>query len=217
MDVRVRHEEFYQESLFVMIPYGRHSINDEDIAAVIAALKSDWLTTGPLVEAFELGLEKIAGAPCISVSSGTAALHCAYAAIGIEPGDEIIVTPWTMCATATAILHWNAIPVFADIEPDTFNINPASVEANITPYTKAIMAVDIFGHSADVDALMAIAEKHNLKLITDTAQAPGTFYKGRITGTLAHVGGYSLNYHKHIHTGEGRGGPGLQPVQVRYR
>jgi len=130
-------------------------------------------------------------------------LIAAVGAIGIEPGDEVIVTPWTMCASATAILHWNAIPVFADIEPDMFNLDPASVEANITPYTKAIMAVDIFGHSADMDALMAIAERHGLKVITDSAQAPGTYYKGKVTGTLADVGGYSLNYHKHIHTGEG--------------
>ena len=159
---------------------------------------------GPKVQEFERQCETYFGVKhVVTVNSWTSGLIAAVGAIGVEPGDEIIVTPWTMCATATAILHWNAIPVFADIEPDTFNIDPASVEANITPYTKAIMAVDIFGHSADVDALMAIAEKHNLKLITDTAQAPGTFYKGRITGTLAHVGGYSLNYHKHIHTGEG--------------
>jgi perosamine synthetase len=159
---------------------------------------------GPKVQEFERQCETYFGVKhVVTVNSWTSGLIAAVGAIGIEPGDEIIVTPWTMCATATAILHWNAIPVFADIELDTFNIDPASVEANITPYTKAIMAVDIFGHSADVDALMAIAEKHNLKLITDTAQAPGTFYKGRITGTLAHVGGYSLNYHKHIHTGEG--------------
>jgi dTDP-4-amino-4,6-dideoxygalactose transaminase len=108
-----------------------------------------------------------------------------------------------MCASATAILHWNAIPVFADIEAETFNIDPKSVEANITPYTKAIMAVDIFGHSADMNALMAIADKYNLKVISDTAQAPGAIYHGKYAGTLAHIGGYSLNYHKHIHTGEG--------------
>jgi dTDP-4-amino-4,6-dideoxygalactose transaminase len=130
-------------------------------------------------------------------------LIAAVGAIGIEPGDEVIVTPWTMCASATAILHWNAIPVFADIEPETFNLDPKSVEANITPYTKAIMAVDIFGHSADMDALMAIAAKHGLKVISDAAQAPGALYKGKYAGTMAHVGGYSLNYHKHIHTGEG--------------
>jgi perosamine synthetase len=96
-------------------------------------------------------------------------------AIGIEPGDEVIGPPWTMCASATAILHWNAIPVFADIERETFNLDPESVEANITPYTKAIMAVDIFGHSCDIDTLMEIAKRNNLKVITDSAQAPGVF------------------------------------------
>jgi dTDP-4-amino-4,6-dideoxygalactose transaminase len=108
-----------------------------------------------------------------------------------------------MSASATAIMHWNAIPVFADIDPDTFNLDPKSVEANITPYTKAIMVADIFGQSADMDELMAIAAKHGLKVISDTAQAPGALYNGQYAGTLAHVGGYSLNYHKHIHTGEG--------------
>ena len=159
---------------------------------------------GPKVQEFERQCEAYFGVKhAVTVNSWTSGLTAAVGAIGIEPGDEVIVTPWTMCATATAILHWNAIPVFADIETETFNIDPASVEANITPYTKAIMVVDIFGHSADMDALMAIAERHGLKVITDTAQAPGTYYKGKFTGTLAHVGGYSLNYHKHIHTGEG--------------
>ena len=159
---------------------------------------------GPKVKEFERECEKYFGVKhAVTVNSWTSGLIAAIGAIGIEPGDEVIVSPWTMCASATAILHWNAIPVFADIEPETFNLAPASVEASITPYTKAIMAIDIFGHSADIDALMAIADKYGLKLITDTAQAPGTYYKGKITGTLAHVGGYSLNYHKHIHTGEG--------------
>lgn len=139
----------------------------------------------------------------VTVNSWTSGLVAAVGAIGIEPGDEVIVTPWTMCASAAAILHWNAIPVFADIDPETFNLDPKSVEANITPYTKAIMAVDIFGQSADMDELMAIAAKHGLKVISDTAQAPGALYKGKYAGTLADVGGYSLNYHKHIHTGEG--------------
>jgi len=159
---------------------------------------------GPKVQEFERQCEAYFGVKhVVTVNSWTSGLIAAVGAIGIEPGDEVIVTPWTMCATATAILHWNAIPVFADIDPETFNLDPISVEANITPFTKAIMAVDIFGHSADIDALMAISEKYNIKLITDTAQAPGTYYKGKLTGTLAHVGGYSLNYHKHIHTGEG--------------
>ena len=139
----------------------------------------------------------------ITVNSWTSGLIAAVGAIGIEPGDEVIVSPWTMSASATAILHWNAIPVFADIEDETFNLDPRSIEANITPQTKAIMAIDIFGHSADMNAIVEIADKYGLKVISDTAQAPGALYKGRYAGTLAHVGGYSLNYHKHIHTGEG--------------
>lgn len=139
----------------------------------------------------------------VTVNSATSGLIAAIGALGIEPGDEVIVSPWTMCASATAILHWNAIPVFADIDPETFNLDPKSVEANITPYTRAIIAVDIFGHSADMQALLAIAKKHNLKIISDSAQAPGALYHGQYAGTLADVGCYSLNYHKHIHTGEG--------------
>jgi perosamine synthetase len=139
----------------------------------------------------------------ITVNSWTSGLVAAVGAIGIEPGDEVIVTPWTMSASATAILHWNAIPVFADIDPDTYNLDIKSIERNITPHTKAIMAVDIFGQSADMDEIMALAKRHGLKVISDTAQAPGALYKGRYAGTCADVGGYSLNYHKHIHTGEG--------------
>ncbi len=159
---------------------------------------------GPKVQEFERQCAKYFGVKhAVTVNSWTSGLIATVGAIGIEPGDEVIVTPWTMCASATAILHWNAIPVFADIDPETFNLCPKSVEANITPYTKAIMVVDIFGQSADMDELMAIAEKHGLKVISDTAQAPGALYKGKYAGTIAHVGGYSLNYHKHIHTGEG--------------
>ena len=159
---------------------------------------------GPKVQEFECYCKKYFNVKhAITVNSWTSGLIAAVGAIGIEPGDEVIVPPWTMCASATAILHWNAIPVFADIDKDTFNLDPLSVEKNITPYTKAIMAVDIFGHSAELDALMKIAEKNGLKVISDTAQAPGAKYKGRYAGTLAHVGGFSLNYHKHIHTGEG--------------
>lgn len=159
---------------------------------------------GPKVKEFERQCAEYFGIKhAVTVNSWTSGLVAAVGAIGIEPGDEVIVTPWTMSASATAILHWNAIPVFADIDTETFNLDPKSVEANITPYTKAIMVADIFGQSADMDDLMAIAAKHGLKVISDTAQAPGALYQGKYAGTLADVGGYSLNYHKHIHTGEG--------------
>jgi perosamine synthetase len=159
---------------------------------------------GPKVQEFERRAAVYFGVKhAVTVNSWTSGLVAAVGAIGIEPGDEVITTPWTMSATATAILHWNAIPVFADIDPETYNLDPASIEENITPYTKAIVVADIFGQSADMDEIMAIANRYDLKVISDTAQAPGAVYKGRYAGTCAHVGGYSLNYHKHIHTGEG--------------
>lgn len=197
-------------------PFKRfNSIGAEEVKAARAVVESGVLSQflgvwhedffgGPKVREFERACAKYFGVKhAITVNSATSALIAAVGAIGIEPGDEVIVSPWTMCASATAILHWNAIPVFADIETETFNLDPRSVEACITPYTKAIVAVDIFGHSADMDALMAIAARHKLKVISDTSQAPGAFYKDKYAGTLSDVGCYSLNYHKHIHTGEG--------------
>ena len=139
----------------------------------------------------------------ITTNSWTSGLVAAVGAIGVEPGDEVIVTTWTMCATATAILHWNAIPVFADINEETYTIDPKSIEKNISKKTKAIIAVDIFGHPTKMREILKIAKKNNLKVISDTAQAPGAFYNKAYAGTFGDIGGFSLNCHKHINTGEG--------------
>lgn len=127
----------------------------------------------------------------------------AVGAVGVEPGDEVICAPYSMSATSTAILFYGGIPVFADIDPVTFNIDPKSIEKKISPRTKAIMLVHLFGHPAAMDEIMAIAKKYNLKVIEDAAHAPAVRYKGKYVGAIGDVGGFSFNYHKHIHTGEG--------------
>jgi dTDP-4-amino-4,6-dideoxygalactose transaminase len=195
-----------------MIPYGRQSINDEDIAAVVAALKSDWLTTGPLVDEFEIALGKVVGAPCISVSSGTAALHCAYAAIGLEQGDEVITPPITFIATQATAALFGAKIVFADIQPDTANIDPQAVEAAITPRTKAIVAVDYAGHPADLDELRAIADKHKIYLIEDAAHSIGSTYKGRSVGSIADITTFSFFPTKNMTTAEGGAVASIHPA-----
>ena len=139
----------------------------------------------------------------LSVNSATSGLIAALGAIGIEPGDEVITSPWTMSATAMAILHWNAIPIFADIDPDTFCISATSIASKITPRTKAILAVDIFGQSCEMIEIMNLATRYKLRVISDTSQAPGALYQNKFAGTIADIGVFSLNYHKHIHTGEG--------------
>ncbi len=139
----------------------------------------------------------------ISVNSWTTGLMTAVGAMGIGPGDEVIVSPYTMSASATAILFYGGIPVFADIDPDTFNITAATIEPLITPRTRAIMVVHIFGQTAEMEAIVALARKHHLKVIEDGAQSPGVKYKGKPICSFGDIGGFSLNYHKHIHTGEG--------------
>ena len=139
----------------------------------------------------------------IVLNSWTSGLVAAVGALDIEPGDEIIVTPWTMCATATAILHWNAIPVFVDIDKDNFCINVDDLERKITKKTKAIITVDIFGNSSNVNLIRKKIKNKNIKIISDSAQAPFSLENKKIVGTQADIGGYSLNYHKHINTGEG--------------
>jgi dTDP-4-amino-4,6-dideoxygalactose transaminase len=191
-------------------PYGREEV-DAAREVIESGVLSRFLGTwhedfygGEKVRAFERAwAQYFQVGHAVAVNSATSGLIAAVGALGVEPGDEIIVTPWTMCATATSILVWNAIPVFADIEPETFNLDPKSIEKNITPLTKAILVADIFGHAADLDPIMALARKHGLKVIEDAAQAPAALYHGRYAGTIADIGVFSLNYHKHIHTGEG--------------
>ena len=139
----------------------------------------------------------------VAVNSWTSGLTACIGSLDIEPGDEVIVPTWTMCATATAIIQWNAIPIFADIEEKTFNIDVGKVEKLITKKTKAILAVDIFGHPCDYKKLRFICNKHKISLVSDSAQSIYSFYNKKISSTLSDVGGFSLNYHKHIHTGEG--------------
>jgi len=194
-------------------PY--RSIGPEEVEAARAVVETGVLSKflgswdpdfygGDKVRAFERAWESYFSIQsAVSVNSATSGLIAAVGAIGVEPGDEVIVSPWTMSASATAILVWNGIPVFADIEDETYNLDPVAIEKSITPFTRAIMVTDIFGHPAALDEIMAIAKKHNLKVIEDCAQAPGALYHGRYAGTIADIGVFSLNYHKHIHTGEG--------------
>jgi dTDP-4-amino-4,6-dideoxygalactose transaminase len=159
---------------------------------------------GPEVQAFEQEWARRMGAKFgISMNSASSGLIAAIGALGIGPGDEVIVSPYSMCVSATAPLWYGAVPVFADIEPEYFCLDPKSVEAAITERTKAIIAVDILGQSHDADAMRAVAKKHGIAVIADTAQAPGALYNGKCAGTLSDIGVYSLNFHKHIHTGEG--------------
>jgi len=187
-----------------MIPYGRQSVDDEDIQRVVEVLRSDWLTTGPVVEKFEEAVGDFVGAKhAVAVSSGTAGLHAAVAAAGITSGDEVIVPTMTFAATANAVVFQGGHPVFADVLPNTLLVDPTEVEAKITSKTKAIVAVDYAGQPCDYDALRAIADKHGLILIADACHSLGAEYKGRKVGTLADLTVFSFHPVKHITTGEG--------------
>ncbi|SCM73489.1 UDP-4-amino-4,6-dideoxy-N-acetyl-beta-L-altrosamine transaminase [Desulfovibrio sp. 86] len=186
------------------LPYGRQIIDDVDIQAVVDVLRSDWLTTGPAVERFEADVCAYTGASHgVAVANGTAALHAAMFALGIGKGDEVIVTPLTFAASANCILYQGGTPVFADVDADTLLLDPAAVEAAITPCTRAIIAVDYAGQPCHWDSLRAIAEKHRLALVADSCHALGAAYKGRNVGTLADITVFSFHPVKHITTGEG--------------
>jgi perosamine synthetase len=188
----------------MMLPYGRQWLDEDDIAAVVEVLRSDWLTTGPKVAEFEQAFAHFVGTrEAVVVSSGTAALHAAMYAIGIGSGDEVIVPAMTFAASANCVVYQGGMPVFADVEPDTLLLDPAQVEAKITSRTKAIIAVDYAGQPCDYDALRPIADRHGLKLVADACHALGGSYKGRPVGSLADLSIFSFHPVKHITTGEG--------------
>jgi UDP-4-amino-4,6-dideoxy-N-acetyl-beta-L-altrosamine transaminase len=186
------------------LPYGRQEIADADVKAVVEALVSGWLTTGPRVSEFEQAFAAHVGAgEGVAVNSGTAALHCAMRAIGVGAGDEVIVPAITFAASANAALYEGAKPVFADVEPDTLLIDPGSVAKCITPRTRAIVAVDYAGQPADYGALATLAKSRGIRIIADACHAPGANYQGRPVGTLADISCFSFHPVKHMTTCEG--------------
>lgn len=186
------------------LPYGRQTIDDDDVAAVVAALRSDWLTTGPRVEAFEQAVAAYVGArEAVAVSNGTAALHAAMYAVGVGPGDEVLVPALTFAASANCVVYQGAQPVFVDVNPDTLLLDVERAEACITPRTKAIVAVDYAGQPCDYDALRVLARKHGLSIVADACHALGGARRGRRVGTLADLSVFSFHPVKPIATGEG--------------
>ncbi|MCI8855033.1 MAG: UDP-4-amino-4,6-dideoxy-N-acetyl-beta-L-altrosamine transaminase [Clostridiaceae bacterium] len=186
------------------LSYGRQYIDSEDIAAVADTLNSDFLTCGPKVEAFEAELCQLTGAGyAAAVSNGTAALHVACLAAGIGPGDEVITTPITFAATANAVLYCGGTPIFADIDPETYEIDPLSIESKITHKTKAVITVDFTGQACDYDAIRAVCRKHGLLLIEDAAHSIGTRYRGIPVGKIADLTTFSFHPVKTVTAGEG--------------
>lgn len=186
------------------IPYGHQSVSWLDALTVAQGARAEWMTMGPALERFEADLAKFSGADhAVAVSSGSAALHCAYAAIDLGPGDEIITSPMTFASTATTAINLGARVVFADIQPETGNIDPRQVESLLTPKTKAIVAVDYAGHPADLDELLKISRKNGVALIEDAAHSLGSVYRNRPVGSIADITTFSFFPTKNITTGEG--------------
>lgn len=186
------------------IYYGHQYIDDDDIRAVVEVLKSDYLTCGPKITELERKLCDLTGAKyAVVCSNGTAALHIAVLSAGVGEGDEVITTPITFAASANCALYCGARPVFADIDPETYNIDPAKVEAAITPRTRAVVAVDYTGQSADLAPLLKVCREHDLKLIEDGAHVIGTKYKGQMNGSIADMTMFSFHPVKTVTGGEG--------------
>jgi perosamine synthetase len=187
-----------------LLPYGRQTIDDDDVQAVVETLRSDWLTTGPKVIEFEEAFAACVGAKyAVSFSSGTAALHGAAFAAGIANGDEAITSPLTFAATANCILYQGGRPVFADVVPDTLNIDPDCIASLVTFRTKAVLPVDYAGHPADLDRVLEIAVDQGLTVIEDACHALGAEYRKRRVGSISHMTVFSFHPVKHLTTGEG--------------
>jgi perosamine synthetase len=187
-----------------LLPYARQWLEEEDLAAVLAVLRGDWLTTGPKIAEFERACAAFVGAPeAVAVSSGTAALHTAMHAAKIGPGDEVIVPVMTFVASANAAVFQGATPVFIDVHPDTLLLDVSQLQQKITSRTRAVVAVDYAGQPCDYDTLAAICRKHNLTLIADGCHALGAAYRERPVGALADLTVFSFHPAKHITTGEG--------------
>lgn len=187
-----------------MIPYGKQTIEQDDIQAVVDVLKSDFLTTGPKIAEFEQTVADYVGAKyAVAISNGTSALHAACFAAGIGPGDEVITTPLTFAASANCVLYCGGTPVFADVDPKTYNIDSDDIRRKITDRTKAIIAVHLAGQPCDMDAIHSIAREHGLIVIEDGAHALGSVYKGKKVGSLSDMTTFSFHPVKPITTGEG--------------
>lgn len=186
------------------IYYGRQCVGEDDVKAVSEVLTSDFITCGPMVAKLEKELADYCNAKyAVAVSNGTAALHCACIAAGIKEGDEVITTPLTFAASANCVRYVGATPVFADINPETYNIDPASIRAHITPKTKAVIAVDFTGQCVEIEEIRAICDEYNLIFIEDAAHAIGSSYDGKKVGSLADMTCFSFHPVKTITCGEG--------------
>lgn len=184
--------------------YGRQYVDEDDIARVVEVLRSPYLTTGPEIQKLEKKLCHLTGAKyAVAVSNGTAALHIACLAAGITSGDEVITTPITFAASANCALYCGAKPVFADINPETYNISPEAIREKISEKTKAVVAVDFTGQAVEFDAIRKICDEHNLVLIEDGAHSIGTKYNGKSVGSLADMTIFSFHPVKTVTAGEG--------------
>lgn len=194
----------WKSSRETFLPYAHQWIDDQDIQAVVDVLQSDYLTTGPKIKDFEQAIADYVGAKfAVSFANGTAALHGACFAAGIHEGDEVICTPMTFAASSNCVLYCGGKPVFADIDPRTYNIDPAEIEKKITDRTKAIIPVDYTGQPVQLDDILAIARNHGLTVIEDGAHSLGSRYKGKKVGSISDMTMFSFHPVKQMTTGEG--------------